>query len=276
LKPPRDTLCGEVKYGEKTWVDSAPHQGTFYYFVVSSDENAMPFFMIVPFNNMVEILLDNTSRMAQAAGFSAPLKNAAEIQVKPPQEETEERREAPALVFSPPAAVTVRQKQDTGVTLPQTATITGISAMPDGDRIRVSFVQLFPSKNAAVYRNITPMTKPGDILSADVVHLPGARSPVFDNVKTGVPYYYAVLYDEDIRAGNLLLIPGQNSTVYPALLYPARTQEIAIPKAAAASKLSIEAERRFPEKGFRPLICRRQARRRRRSIRSRAGRRSRA
>lgn len=240
-QPPREALCGEAAYGKQTWTDTIPNQGTAFYFVASADENRIPFLMIVPNHNMVEIVLDGTARMAQAAGFSAPVKNAADLR---PQVKVETAA-APKKEYTTPKKEDTAQRAETppprktAPPVTQTATITGISALPEGTHIRVTFLQLMPSKNAVVYRNIVPITSPANLLSADVVHLPGARSPVMDTAKPGVPYYYAVLYDEDIRAGAAVLIPGQNSTLYPALLYPPQP---AAPQAAPPSKLSIEAE----------------------------------
>jgi TolA-binding protein len=54
-----------------------------------------------------------------------------------------------------------------------------------------------------------------DLLTATVVGL-GVTSPYTDQVTVNVPYYYALVFEEDIREGKGTLYPGSNATVVPA------------------------------------------------------------
>jgi hypothetical protein len=107
----------------------------------------------------------------------------------------------------------------TGISTPSaTLALTGLSAYPDIGGIRVNFLSGNPSKHVVLYRNIVPMMQLTDLLTAEIAHLPGAVSPVIDAVKSGVPYYYAAVYDEDMRTGTAYIAPGYNATIYPALI----------------------------------------------------------
>jgi hypothetical protein len=106
---------------------------------------------------------------------------------------------------------------------PSTLMLTGLSAYPDGAGIRINFISANPSKHAVVYRNVAPILQLKDLLTAAVAALPGATSPLIDNVNVGVPCYYAVVYDEDLRGGSAYIYPGYNSTVYPVMVTSAGT-----------------------------------------------------
>jgi hypothetical protein len=106
-----------------------------------------------------------------------------------------------------------------GISTPSsTLSLTGLSVYPEDNGIRINFLSGTPSKNVVLYRNIAPILRLGDLLASEVVQLPGVKSPVIDKVSPGIPCYYAVVYEEDVREGKAYIAPGYNSTLYPVIL----------------------------------------------------------
>jgi hypothetical protein len=212
---PSEAMCAEVYYGRGTYTEAVPSKGTWYYLAVAGDENRQKYEMIIPYNNMVEINIDGSSQMqlVHAANFSAPLNSVQKF-----REESQTAGFANQYVYRAPAAEQWSQGQP--VSIPSsTLMLTALAAVPEDAGIRLTFVSANPSKNVVIYRNILPIQRISDLLAADVVQLPGAKSPVLDQVRSGVPYYYAVVYEEDLRAGAAYIAPGYNATLYPAVFH---------------------------------------------------------
>jgi tetratricopeptide (TPR) repeat protein len=87
--------------------------------------------------------------------------------------------------------------------------------LPNG--VYISYRSSERDKNALLYRSNKPFTQYNDILTAALVkdHL---TSPYIDYPPPGIAYYYAILYDEDIRSGQAIIYPGSNATVDPVHL----------------------------------------------------------
>jgi hypothetical protein len=70
-------------------------------------------------------------------------------------------------------------------------------------------------KRPILYRSVRPFKGTGDLLSAVIVQ-PDVRSPFTDYPMPGIPYYYALVPEEDITRGTLKIIPGVNATTQSA------------------------------------------------------------
>jgi hypothetical protein len=81
--------------------------------------------------------------------------------------------------------------------------------------IEITFLDSSPGKNAVLYRNIQPLRGFSDLLTATVAAL-NVKSPYIDTPAPGTPYYYAVMYEDDIRNGQGEIHPGNNATLLPA------------------------------------------------------------
>jgi hypothetical protein len=255
----RESISAEVYYGRQNFVDTVPFAGTWYYFIVASDENRQRYEMVIPYQNMLEILVDEGRRSAAASSFSSPATSLSawiesSRKIVTPSADMGRRALPQTTTVQTPA----QQAKQTIVMPRQMATITALAAVPESGGIKITFVSTNPGKNAVIYRNIVPMTRLSDLLAADVAQLPGAKSPFFDSVKIGVPYYYAVVYDEDVRAGTALIAPGYNSTLYPVVVTeqapvvvkpPPPNTEILVPE-PPPSRLSLEAEAALAKNGL--------------------------
>jgi hypothetical protein len=247
---PPEAMCAEVYYGRGTYTEAAPSKGTWYYLAVAGDENRQKYELIIPYNNMVEITVDGSAQMQifQAANFAAPLTSVQKF-----REESQKAGFANQYAYRTPDSESWSSGQP--VSMPSsTLMLTALAAVPEGSGIRLTFVSANPSKNVVIYRNILPIQRISDLLAADVVQLPGAKSPVLDQVRSGVPYYYAVLYEEDLRAGAAYIAPGYNATLYPAVFHqsadvpPSAPYSLSYPadgsvsSHSAGERLSAEAE----------------------------------
>ena len=252
---PPEAMCAEVYYGRANYSEAVPAKGTWYYLVVAGDESRQKYEMIIPYNNMVEVNIDGSSQaqLVHAANFSAPMTSIEKF-----REESQKAGYANQYVYRAPASETWNAGQP--VSIPSsTLMLTALAAVPEDSGIRLTFVSAHPSKSVVIYRNILPIQRISDLLSSDVVQLPGAKSPVLDQVRSGVPYYYAVVYEEDLRAGAAYIAPGYNATLYPAVFHqsaalsPVRETPLApaasysggggggLPPNAVGDKLSAEA-----------------------------------
>jgi len=100
--------------------------------------------------------------------------------------------------------------------LPSAEPIQGISnlrATQDGERVIITFNTHGPRKNAILYRSMTQIRNPQDLLNAVIVQS-GIDSPFVDFPVPvpGLEWYYAVIYEDEIASGNMGIKPGINAT----------------------------------------------------------------
>jgi hypothetical protein len=94
---------------------------------------------------------------------------------------------------------------------PVETSISAIEARIEGDSVIVSYETTDTAKNAVLYRGVRPMERVEDLLNAVIVQS-GISSPFVDYPVPGIPYYYAVVFGEDIIGGRAVLFPGYNTT----------------------------------------------------------------
>ncbi|MDR2029600.1 MAG: hypothetical protein LBP93_08705 [Treponema sp.] len=94
---------------------------------------------------------------------------------------------------------------------PADTAISSIEALIEGDAVIVSYQTRDTAKNAVLYRSVRPMERMADLLNAVIVQS-GISSPFVDYPVPGIPYYYAVVFGEDISSGTAALFPGYNTT----------------------------------------------------------------
>jgi hypothetical protein len=164
----------EVPYGVQSYIDEA-EPGTWYYFIAASDEGGRQYTVLIPFNNTVSVVLENS-------GPGIP----------------QERFEEPAEILAGPG--------ETG--------ISSLRAALREDGVLISYQTPGIEKNAVLYRSVSPIRRTRDLLGAVIVQS-GIVSPFVDYPVPGIPYYYAVILEDDLRAGRTAVFPGYNATVDP-------------------------------------------------------------
>ena len=96
-----------------------------------------------------------------------------------------------------------------------TAGISSLEANAQGDRIIVTF-STGDARNATLYRSTRPIRETPDLLGAVIIQTQ-INSPYTDSPVPGIPYYYAVVAEEDLVRGTVEIIPGRNATLAPAV-----------------------------------------------------------
>jgi hypothetical protein len=165
----------EVPYGTQSYVDEAERPGTFYYFAVSSDEWGRKYMIPIPYTNTVSVTVSEND----AAFFL----NGS--------------RETPGISETAKAA-----ERD----------IRQISAEADGGRVVLGFEG--GGRTAVFYRSTKPILVEEDLLQAVIVGR-GSSPPFIDYPVPGIPYYYAVIFEDEIRSGSILFTAGENTTAEP-------------------------------------------------------------
>ncbi|MDR1444576.1 MAG: hypothetical protein LBI94_06830 [Treponema sp.] len=91
--------------------------------------------------------------------------------------------------------------------------ISGLEIRPEGDSVVIRY-RLNRSGNTVLYRSVQPITRTADLLSAVIVQS-GANPPITDYPVPGIPYYYAVVFEDELSRGNVGIYPGFNATMNP-------------------------------------------------------------
>jgi hypothetical protein len=92
--------------------------------------------------------------------------------------------------------------------------ISGIAAQVQGEAVLVSWQLSGTVKNTILYRSSRPIRQISDLLSALIVQSGGA-SPVVDYPVPGAACYYAVVFEEELTGGSVMINPGANATIQP-------------------------------------------------------------
>jgi hypothetical protein len=175
----------EVPYGAESYIDEPEGPGTFYYFVVASDEWGQKYDISIPFGNSISIQVS-----APEEGLAAGDPQSSAQPPAQPQVPAVERPPAPASGETPP--------------------IRGLRASVEGDKVIISF-SAGEGRRPILYRSVRPFKGTEDLLGAVIVQ-PDISSPFIDYPVPGIPYYYAVIPEVDITRGTLRIIPGLNAT----------------------------------------------------------------
>ncbi len=99
------------------------------------------------------------------------------------------------------------------------AHITGLSASPADDSIRIEFDTNKPSREVIIYRSSSRIESSQDLIDAGAIAtLSAAEQQYTDYPLGGISYYYAVLDAEMAKAGRYDFEPGENSLQNPVQL----------------------------------------------------------
>ncbi|MDR1144094.1 MAG: hypothetical protein LBK77_07765 [Spirochaetaceae bacterium] len=185
-------IPAEVPYGTGSYLDEADKSGVLYYFVVASDEWGRKYTLSIPYANMISVSI-------------APENVPGYYQPAP-------RAEGPVPPGANPAV-----PGGSSVPAGAPAGIGTISASVEGERIIINFSGADRSKNLLLYRSISPIRKPEDLLSALIIQRK-RDAPFIDYPVPGIPYYYAVISEEDLGSALLVIRPGHNATAAAAAI----------------------------------------------------------
>jgi hypothetical protein len=165
----------EVPYGVQSYIDEIEETGVWHYFLTSSDEAGKRYEVFIPYTNTIDVNVSSLAGFTEGFGGSRSAESAW-----PPIE---------SEIFSLAAAV-------------------------EGDKVIISYRMTEGMKKTVLYRSAQPIRNIEDFTKAVIVDS-GAASPYTDYPVPGIPYYYAVITEEQLLSGGISIFPGFNSTQTP-------------------------------------------------------------
>lgn len=180
------TLLGEVPKGSQAYTDTLPDMKVYFYAVLALAEDGTPYQVFIPARNTTAMGISATTPVA-AEPQKAPVAPPAATPAAPP-----EPAQAPALPF-----------------------VSDLRAKVSGDAILVSY-KASPKSRLVLYRGDSPIAQTSDLLDATLVAAFTDKDGSFaDYPVPGMDYYYAILGEEDLKAGKIALALGDNSLKAP-------------------------------------------------------------
>jgi hypothetical protein len=170
----------EVPYGVQSYIDEVENSGDWYYFIASSDTEGQHYDIMIPYNNTISVSLEY------------PEEEAVFVESEPEDK---------------PAPAPVRRRQVWNG-------ITNLRAVVRGDGVEITYNTGDSSKIPVLYRSVTPITVNRSILNAVIVQS-GIGSPYMDYPVPGIPYYYALITEDELFSGGMEILPGINATREP-------------------------------------------------------------
>ncbi|MDR2403242.1 MAG: hypothetical protein LBD78_04365 [Spirochaetaceae bacterium] len=165
----------EVPYGVQSYIDEIEESGIWHYFLTSSDETGKRYEVFIPYTNTIDVTVSNLAGITEGFGDSRSFGSAW-----PPIESN---------IFS-------------------------LTAMTEGDGVAISYRMTEGMKNTVLYRSVQPIHNVEDLLKAVIVDS-GTISPYTDYPVPGIPYYYAIITEEELLSGTIGIFPGFNTTLTP-------------------------------------------------------------
>lgn len=198
------TPLAEVPFGAQSFIDKPPRAGLWRYFVAATDGKGTRYDVVLPYSNNLEIRVDS-----QAAGSAAQPAQGAAASAQP----------APAAGPATPASASPTAEKR----------VSAVAAQVQGDSVRISFRAAPSVSNILVYRSASALAGPRDLLDAVIVQAaPASIAPVVDYPVPGIGYYYALVPEEDLKAGRIEIQPGVNATTVPVEV-PAGRYRVGLP-----------------------------------------------
>lgn len=195
-------LLAEVPYGAESYLDTPPSRGPWYYWVAAKSETGQRYAIVVPYSNA-----------SGAPAFAEP-------------------REAAAPASAPAKEVPAASPERARPTAPAVAKL---SASVKGDSVLLGFEPRPGVTKLVLYRSASRIAKISDLLDAVIVQASDGPSTSFvDYPVPGIGYYYAILAEGDLTAGDAAIAIGANSTATSAEV-PLGQSRVGLP--AAPSEL---------------------------------------
>jgi hypothetical protein len=179
---------GDIASGSQTYTDTPPDSKPYFYAVFPLAKDGTPYRVFTPRGNTTSIGISVGQTVASAA---SPLTINA---VKPTS--------TISVQATPPS--------------PSQAFISAIEAKAKGDAIVLSY-KVSPKSRLVLYRGTAPIVGVADLLDATLVTaFTDIDGSFADYPVPGVEYYYAILGEEDLKAGRINITAGVNSLTRPA------------------------------------------------------------
>jgi hypothetical protein len=197
-----------------TWVDSRDARGPVHIF-----RSTRPFSGAIPLNSKPIIIRYGEQQYIDDAEDMETLHYFIAVS------DTEGRRYDVIIPYTNSISIYLAQAP-VSENIPVPEVLPGISNLrvrQERDRVIITYDTRGPPKNVVLYRSMRPLERSDDFLNAVIVQL-GATSPFMDFPVPGFPWYYAVIYEDEVLGGSMGIMPGVNATV-SAVRIPGREGE---------------------------------------------------
>ena len=179
---------GDIPTGAQTYTYAPPDSKPYFYSVLALANDGSPYQVFIPARNTTSIGIS----VGKAASGSPTHALAATTPVNP----------APLPVQATPQT-------------PSQPFVSAIVAKAKGDAIVISY-KASPKSRLVLYRGISSLNGAADLLDATLVAAFTDRDGSFaDYPVPGVDYYYALLGEEDLKAGRISIVTGVNTLTLP-------------------------------------------------------------
>jgi hypothetical protein len=175
-----------VPYGIQSYIDEADRPGTYHYFAAASDDAGKKYTTVRPYHNTLSVTVGRDDLFGFA--FASAMR---EVHGPRPGGET---------LFTGPDYSGVQ------------ASIEELQAVLENGRIRLNFRE--NGKDAVLYRSTRPIRTRQDLVQS-VIAGQGSASPFIDYPVPGIPYFYALILEEELNSGYVPLRAGSNVTAGP-------------------------------------------------------------
>jgi hypothetical protein len=190
-----------VNRGVQAYADRPGDATAYYYLVLALAEDGTPYQVFIPAKN------------ATSAAIAAEAPPQAIVAAKPAVQ-PEAPAAAPAAALpaaapaAPPAAPAVPVK-------PSEPFADALAASVKGEALMLAYKAPAGSR-LVLYRGTTPIKAASDLLDATLVSAFADKDGTFaDYPVPGVEYYYALLGENDLKAGIVAIFPGRNALLDP-------------------------------------------------------------
>jgi hypothetical protein len=177
---PSAKRLGSITMGAQSYTDTPPDSKYYFYAVLAQAEDGSPYQVFIPAKNTTTVGIALPPPKAPAAPVAAPA--------------------------APPAAPLAQAASASVAPF-----VSGIEAKAKGDAIVISY-KASPKSRLVLYRGAAPIVQASDLLDATLVAAFSDKNGNFtDYPVPGVEYYYAILGEEDLKAGKISLALGVNA-----------------------------------------------------------------
>jgi tetratricopeptide (TPR) repeat protein len=114
------------------------------------------------------------------------------------------------------------------------STVEGLSTQIEEGKVILTFSGIDSRKNLILYRSLNPIRRQEDLLTALIIQQK-LSSPFIDYPVPGIPYYYAVIYEDELSTGLVTIRPGYNATSAAVKIpqdgsHPLSSREMPLPR----------------------------------------------
>jgi hypothetical protein len=217
---PSATRLGEVPTGAQTYTDTPPDSKPYFYAVLALADDGTPYQVFMPSKNASSVgIAVNIAPLSTVLAATSPVAPLAPVASATPASPS------PAVKPAAGAPATPSPTAQPAPAAGSQAFVSALSAKAKGDAIVLSY-KASPKSRLVVYRGSTQLLGAADLLDATLVAAFTDKEGSFvDYPVPGVDYYYAILGEEDLKAGRINIAAGVNSLTSPtqvrAAAYPA-------------------------------------------------------